>query len=190
LPDEATLASGGDAAAGCAGGGVLAGVSVRSTGKGSAPLVASYYKEIRERRPEADFLQQMSYVELSNRLPELLLMRVDKFSMAHSLEARAPFLDHELVSYALSLPQRSKIQGHTTKKVLKQAVAGILPDEVINRKKQGFRVPLPEWLSGPLAGWAEERSLAVDSSLFSSSNRCGGLAFSDVHRWVPGLQLQ
>ena len=133
-------------------------------GSGSAPLVCEYYREISERRPAADFLQQMSYVELCNRLPELLLMRVDKFSMAHSLEARAPFLDHQLVSYALSLPKSSKIHGRTTKHVLKQAVTGIIPDEIINRQKQGFRVPLPEWLHGPLSGWAEER-------LFSSTAR-------------------
>jgi asparagine synthase (glutamine-hydrolysing) len=126
-------------------------------GEGSAPVIRSYYQEICERQPAADFLQQMSYVELCNRLPELLLMRVDKFSMAHSLEARAPFLDYQLVSYALSLPQNSKIQGQTTKHVLKQAVTGLLPQEIIKRKKQGFRVPLPEWLHGPLSGWAEER---------------------------------
>ena len=126
-------------------------------GPGAASVVAQYYADLAERRPNADFLQQMSYVELSNRLPELLLMRVDKFSMAHSLEARAPFLDHELVSYALSLPQRSKISDGQTKRVLKQAVTGILPDDVITRRKQGFRVPLPAWLAGPLAGWAEER---------------------------------
>jgi len=126
-------------------------------GSGSAPLVRQYYQDISERRPTADFLQQMSYVELCNRLPELLLMRVDKFCMAHSLEARAPFLDYELVSYALSLPQSSKILGNTTKHVLKQAVTGIIPDEIINRKKQGFRVPLPEWLRGSLSGWANER---------------------------------
>lgn len=126
-------------------------------GAGSAPLVQGYYQEIHDRQPAADFLQQMSYVELCNRLPELLLMRVDKFSMAHSLEARAPFLDHQLVSYALSLPKNLKIQGKTTKHVLKQAVTGIIPDEIIHRKKQGFRVPLPEWLSGPLSGWAQER---------------------------------
>jgi asparagine synthase (glutamine-hydrolysing) len=149
-------------------------------GAGSAPLVRSYYQEIADRRPDADFLQQMSYVELSNRLPELLLMRVDKFSMAHSLEARAPFLDHELVSYALSLPQNSKIQGQTTKRVLKKAVAGILPDEIINRKKQGFRVPLPEWLSGPLAGWAEER-------LFSpSARRLDFFDFDHIRRLWEG----
>jgi asparagine synthase (glutamine-hydrolysing) len=64
----------------------------------------------------------MSYVELCSRLPELLLMRVDKFCMAHSLEARAPFLDYELVSYALSLPIRAKIRGNITKYVLKEAV--------------------------------------------------------------------
>jgi asparagine synthase (glutamine-hydrolysing) len=123
----------------------------------TSSVVQRYCDELAARRPEADFLQQMSYIELSNRLPELLLMRVDKFSMAHSLEARAPFLDHELVSYVLSLPQRSKIDGRTTKKVLKQALSGIVPSNVISRRKQGFRVPLPAWLAGPLAGWAEER---------------------------------
>jgi len=130
----------------------------------ASTVVQGYCREIAERRPGADFLQQMSYVELSNRLPELLLMRVDKFSMAHSLEARAPFLDHELVSYALSLPQESKISGGRTKRVLKDAIAGILPAQIINRRKQGFRVPLPEWLAGPLSGWAEER-------LFSTAAR-------------------
>jgi asparagine synthase (glutamine-hydrolysing) len=57
----------------------------------------------------------------------------------------------------LSLPQHSKIGLRTTKKVLKEAVAGLLPADVINRRKQGFRVPLPAWLAGPLSGWAEER---------------------------------
>jgi asparagine synthase (glutamine-hydrolysing) len=135
-----------------------------SNGTPSSSLLQGFYQEMADRRPDADFLQQMSYVELSNRLPELLLMRVDKFSMAHSLEARAPFLDHELVSYVLSLPQHSKISGGVTKRVLKEAVADVLPANVISRRKQGFRVPLPEWLAGPLSGWAEER-------LFSPSAR-------------------
>lgn len=121
----------------------------------AAAVVSGYYRELSRHRPNADFLQQMSYVELSNRLPELLLMRVDKLCMAQSLEARAPFLDHELVSYALSLPQHAKISGGETKKVLKQAVADILPAEIVHRKKQGFRVPLPAWLAGPLSSWAE-----------------------------------
>src|SRR5262249_10752541 len=121
-----------------------------------ADVVRGYYDEILERRPAADFTQQMSYVELRNRLPELLLMRVDKFSMAHSLEARAPFLDHQLASYALSLPASVKMAGGRTKAVLKEAAREWLPAEIVDRKKQGFRVPLPAWLRGPLSGWAED----------------------------------
>ncbi|MDB4957936.1 MAG: Asparagine synthetase [Myxococcales bacterium] len=124
-------------------------------GAGAAPIVMRYYDELLRRHPGADALQQMSYVELSNRLPELLLMRVDKLSMAHSLEARAPFLDSELVAYGLSLPQSLKIQAGRTKHVLKRAVASLLPPEITQRSKQGFRVPLPAWLAGELAPWAE-----------------------------------
>jgi asparagine synthase (glutamine-hydrolysing) len=121
----------------------------------AADMVRAYYDEIRERQPDADFSQQMSYVELRNRLPELLLMRVDKFSMAHSLEARAPFLDPALVAYALSLPASMKMDGPRTKTVLKDAARAWLPADVVDRPKQGFRVPLPAWLRGELAPWAE-----------------------------------
>jgi asparagine synthase (glutamine-hydrolysing) len=120
----------------------------------SGAMVARIYADLLQRQPGADLLQQMSVVELSNRLTELLLMRVDKLSMAHSIEARAPFLDHSLVSYGLSLPAALKIDGPRTKVVLKRALRGLLPDEVLDRPKQGFRVPLPAWLRGPLASWA------------------------------------
>ena len=127
----------------------------RAMPRRAADVVAAYYREILERRPDADFAQQMSYVELRNRLPELLLMRVDKLSMAHSLEARAPFLDHELASYALSLPAAYKVDGQRTKAVLKDAARAWLPEAVVERQKQGFRVPLPAWLRKELAPWAE-----------------------------------
>jgi asparagine synthase (glutamine-hydrolysing) len=120
----------------------------------SGALVAGIYADLAARQPRADLLQQMSVMELGNRLPELLLMRVDRFSMMHSIEARAPFLDPALVAYGLSLPRALKIQGRRTKRVLKQALRGVLPDEVLDRPKQGFRVPLPAWLRGPLAVWA------------------------------------
>jgi asparagine synthase (glutamine-hydrolysing) len=122
----------------------------------AAAFVAGVYDDLRAKQPNADMLQQMSVMELSNRLPELLLMRVDKLSMAASVEARAPFLDAALVSYGLSLPRALKIDGSSTKKVLKRALRGIVPDAVLDRKKQGFRVPLIEWLRGPLAGWARQ----------------------------------
>ena len=128
----------------------------RAMPRRAADTVNAYYREIHERRPDADFSQQMSYVELRNRLPELLLMRVDKFSMQHSLEARAPFLDHELATYALSLPAALKMDGTRTKAVLKDAAHAWLPHEVVERTKQGFRVPLPAWLRGELAPWAED----------------------------------
>lgn len=146
-------------------------------GAGAGQLVQGWYGEILERWPHADFLQQMSFVELQNRLPELLLMRVDKLTMAHSLEARAPFLDARLTSYALSLPARLKIRGDKGKVVLKEAVRPLLPDGVIDRPKQGFRVPLPAWLAGELSPWAERL-------LKSSPLRRRGLFRSDYIDWM------
>src|SRR5438552_18238993 len=106
-------------------------------------LLEGIYADPLARQPGADLLQQMSVIELANRLPELLLMRVDKLSMAHSIEARAPFLDATLLAYGLSLPSAPKIRGNKGKHVLKEALRGIVPDEVLDRPKQGFRVPAP-----------------------------------------------
>jgi asparagine synthase (glutamine-hydrolysing) len=128
-----------------------------ATSGGALGVVRGFCRELESRRPHADRLQQLSWIELCNRLPELLLMRVDKLTMAHSLEARAPFLDADLVAYALALPAHLKIRGNITKYVLKEAVRPWLPDAVIARPKQGFRVPLPAWLRGELAGWARHQ---------------------------------
>jgi asparagine synthase (glutamine-hydrolysing) len=120
-------------------------------------MLSGVCSDLLARQPGADFLQQMSVVEMANRLPELLLMRVDKLSMAESIEARAPFLDSALAAYGLSLPSALKIKGNVGKYVLKKALRGVLPDEVLDRTKQGFRVPLPAWLRGPLASWAKHQ---------------------------------
>jgi asparagine synthase (glutamine-hydrolysing) len=136
--------------------GLLTGTSRRRVGASPAALVQEYCDELYSAQPGADTLQMMSYVEIRNRLPESLLMRVDKISMAHSIEARAPFLDYELAAYALSLPSDLKIRGGVTKRVLRNAVRPFLPAEILERRKQGFRVPLPDWLAGDLAGWAAD----------------------------------
>ena len=94
---------------------------------------------------ERSNLHWMSYVDLNLRLPELLLMRVDKMSMGVSLEGRVPFLDHKFVELAMSIPEKSKTNGGTLKHILKKAVRGVIPDELIDRPKQGFGVPLYEW---------------------------------------------
>jgi len=109
-------------------------------------IADKFYRTIRKLDPEADFLEQMTYLEIKNRLAELLLMRVDKMSMAHSIEARVPFLDYRLVELALHIPQSIKLKNQTTKYILKKAVRGIIPDDIIDRKKQGFGAPVEEWL--------------------------------------------
>ncbi|MFH1051496.1 MAG: asparagine synthase (glutamine-hydrolyzing), partial [bacterium] len=98
-------------------------------------------------KSDADYLQRIAYVELQQRLAELLLMRVDKIGMAHSIEARVPFLDHRLVEFTMSIPPEIKVPNRTaTKNVLKKAVESILPQEIVYRKKQGFWAPVNEWL--------------------------------------------
>ncbi|WP_265562947.1 asparagine synthase (glutamine-hydrolyzing) [Streptomyces hygroscopicus] len=90
------------------------------------------------------------HYEFSLRLPELLLMRIDRFSMAHSVEARVPFLDPELVEFAYRLPVHYKVDRDRTKVVLRQALADIVPERVMKRRKQGFGAPIAHWLRGPM----------------------------------------
>jgi asparagine synthase (glutamine-hydrolysing) len=98
-----------------------------------------------EKAWEPSPLNWMTYLDLNLRLPELLLMRVDKMSMAVSLEARVPFLDHKFVELAMSIPEAVKTKNGVLKYILKKAVRGVIPDELIDRKKQGFGVPVYEW---------------------------------------------
>jgi len=79
-------------------------------------------------------------------LPDDLLIKADRCSMAASLEARAPFLDHKLIEAAAAIPFNRKLNGRTTKYILKEAARGLLPDHIIHRKKHGFGVPLGTWL--------------------------------------------
>lgn len=108
------------------------------------------YDTFRAKAWEKSHLNWMSYADLSHRLPELLLMRVDKMSMGVSLECRVPFLDHKFVELAMSIPERLKTKNGVSKYILKQAVRGVIPDELIDRKKQGFGVPVHDWFLGRL----------------------------------------
>jgi len=101
-------------------------------------------------------LDWMTYLDLNFRLPELLLMRIDKMSMGVSLEGRVPFLDHRFVEMAMGIPEAVKTRNGTLKHILKRAVRGIIPDEIIDRPKQGFGVPVHEWLMEKLGTRAEE----------------------------------
>jgi asparagine synthase (glutamine-hydrolysing) len=94
---------------------------------------------------EPSHLNWMSTIDLNLRLPELLLMRVDKMSMGVGLEGRVPFLDHKFVELAMSIPSEMKTKNGVSKYLLKKAVRGVIPDELIDRRKQGFSVPMEEW---------------------------------------------
>jgi len=120
--------------------------------------VRGFWDAAERELPGADLLQKMTYLELKQRLAELLLMRVDKMTMATSVEARVPFLDHELVEFAMALPPEMKVRDGVGKYLLKKAVAGtVLPEKIVYRKKQGFGAPVSEWFQGELGRRAQEQ---------------------------------
>jgi asparagine synthase (glutamine-hydrolysing) len=132
-------------------------------------------------RWEDSHLSWMSFADLNLRLPELLLMRVDKMSMGVSLEGRVPFLDHKFVELAMSIPERVKTRNGTLKSVLKKAVRGVIPDELIDRPKQGFGVPVYEWFFDRLG--AESRT-----ELEAFCDRTDFLDRDEVMRYIDRKQ--
>ena len=106
--------------------------------------------QIARDKPDADALERMIYFELKQRLAELLLMRVDKVTMSTSIESRVPYLDHRLVEFAMSIPEQVKVRNHQTKAVLKHAVRGLIPDNIIDRPSRGSRRPPP---NGSATNW-------------------------------------
>jgi asparagine synthase (glutamine-hydrolysing) len=91
-------------------------------------------------------LDKMLYVDLNTWLPDDLLIKADKITMANSLELRVPLLDHKVLEFAASLPDNAKLNGLTTKHILKKVLSPRVPKEIISRKKTGFPVPYERWL--------------------------------------------
>ena len=116
----------------------------------------SVFRAHAERAPTEQPLLLAQYLDLKTWLPGDILTKVDRASMAHSLEVRVPLLDHRLVEWASSLPPTLKLHGGTGKYILKKALEPDLPHDVLYRTKMGFRVPLAAWLRGPLARRARE----------------------------------
>ena len=135
----------------------------RFNGLSTHEVVRRYLDHIERERPDSDFAARMTYLELKLRLPELLLMRVDKITMATSVEARVPFLDHHLIEYAMGLPRDLKVKGTTGKHILKRALESILPKDLLYKPKRGFGAPAREWFRGPNA--EELRQLIMNSRM-------------------------
>ncbi len=104
----------------------------------------------------ADGLEQFAMADLQLNLPSAMLTKVDRASMAHSLEVRVPMLAQSIVSLALAMPADIKLRGGTGKYPIRAAVAPWLPDGILNRRKQGFQMPVGEWFRGDLDGFVRE----------------------------------
>jgi asparagine synthase (glutamine-hydrolysing) len=122
-------------------------------------------------KDDRDWMAAAQYCDLKTYLPLDILTKVDRMTMAHSIEARPPLLDHRLVEFAAKIPARLRLRENTTKYLLKQAMRGVLPDDIIDRKKQGFAVPIARWFRGELFGFARDILL---------SDTCRQRGFFDV----------
>jgi asparagine synthase (glutamine-hydrolysing) len=136
----------------------------REFGEGTA------YRNVMEywSHSSGDLLRRLLYTDIKTYLVELL-MKQDNMSMAASVESRVPFLDHRLVEFALRIPPKLHLSGLTGKHILKQAVADLLPQSVINRPKLGFPTPWTEWLAGPKLDAVQSLLLeprSIDRGLF------------------------
>lgn len=126
-------------------------------------------------------LDRAQYADLKFWLPGDILTKVDRTSMAVSLEAREPLLDHRLIEFAATLPENMRVRGRQGKWLLKKAMRRYLPGSILYRPKQGFVTPIADWLRGPLA--SEARAISTSASLARSgwfdSTRIGG--FAEAH---------
>jgi asparagine synthase (glutamine-hydrolysing) len=124
------------------------GVAASRNGSGSAgeKLFAMYGNSL----PETDPIARLLYLDSKTYLPGDILTKVDRMTMANSLEARVPLLDHELIELVAGMPSNLKMTGTETKHILKKAMEGIVPNEILYREKQGFGVPVGEWINDQL----------------------------------------
>jgi asparagine synthase (glutamine-hydrolysing) len=161
----------------------------------SHAVVAHYVGGLTGHLVEPEVLQKIPYLEMKLRLPEHLLMRVDKLTMAHAVEARVPFLDHDLVEFATRLPPSYKLSDATGKKILKKAAAPYLDADMIYRRKQGFGAPMEDWFRegdfGARCLAAFEKSALAREGFFDNEyftsllrDQIAGRASSSFHLWT------
>lgn len=114
-------------------------------------------------RSGGNWLSALQYLDLKSYLPSDILTKVDRMTMAHSIEARPPLLDHPLVEFAATIPPEMNLRGNVTKHLFKKAMSGVLPDDILHRPKRGFAIPLDRWFRGRLGGFVRDLLLSPAS---------------------------
>ena len=114
---------------------------------GSFALGEKLYRTIAGSSGDGDQIDNLLYLDSKTYLPGDILTKVDRMSMASSLEARSPLLDHKLIEYVTRIPSHLKLKGNETKYIFKKAISGFVPHEILHREKQGFGVPINEWIN-------------------------------------------
>jgi asparagine synthase (glutamine-hydrolysing) len=130
-------------------------------------IFRGHFKVVEKASP----LNRMLYVDTKVWLPDDLLLKADKMTMAHGLELRVPFLDHKLVEFAAALPEKCKLNGNVGKSLLRKAMRGVLPEAILKRPKNGFSVPIASWLRGPLRQFTRDHLLGSGSACNSWLDR-------------------
>jgi asparagine synthase (glutamine-hydrolysing) len=122
-------------------------------------------KNIFDKCNSCDYVSRLQYLDIKTSLSEDMLAKVDRASMANSLEVRVPLLDHTFMEYVATIPSRFKISGLSGKDIFKKAMSKNLPPEIMGRSKMGFSVPIETWLQNELRGMVEEELFAENGSI-------------------------
>lgn len=149
-------------------------------------IIDYYNQRYKAESGSNNLLNNMSFIDLNLRLPELLLSRIDKMSMAASVEARAPFMDDELIEFALSIPAHLKMKNKVEKYIVKKGMEGALPDSILYRRKDGFTIPIDHFLRNKMFGYLGEKieSFAKDFDFISEEGKKALTSVADErHSW-------
>jgi len=132
----------------------------RRSDRQTCEIFGGYFEAVRKASP----LSRMLYVDAKIWLPDDLLLKADKMTMANGLELRVPFLDHKLVEFTAALPDDNKLNSDGGKSLLRKAMRDVLPKAILERPKKGFPVPIASWLRGPLRQFTRDHLLSRGSA--------------------------